>query len=385
MSYTTYVTKYTDATVGALKLWYMLSIEGYHKDDMKTICNDFINGKKVDILQFHNVHEIDMNNISGQFNLKQLQHKIIPTIDEIKSKWDTIKEIFGIAFENIYCDIIVYKVCKESELTSPRFEEYLSNIYKVERSIHIAIDSIHRDFLINVLCNHMCITVDDIEKLYKEYNQQQQPKSEIDILCEFCEKNQRVPNTSEFVDSFMVGIFWSKVKSGTYVGDVDEILKDCIERSTILRNDYDNYKLQNFQNLVDDCKQELDDSSELSHELIKKLAQKFDEIHDKKLVEYRAYLLILTINLLKIGYFKLNVCFDLTEFPVRWQSITVGTLKKLAESGNKNLTLNTVLKLDTYDNKQFYTSMSTMHKSGYCIKDLVKMDLEKLLLKKTTE
>jgi superfamily II DNA or RNA helicase len=62
-------------------------------------------------------------------------------------------------------------------------------------------------------------------------------QEKVDILVDFANKNEKIPKQGESIDGFKIGSFWTSIKCGKNAN----LLPQCLERSTWLKNDYDNY------------------------------------------------------------------------------------------------------------------------------------------------
>ena len=78
---------------------------------------------------------------------------------------------------------------------------------------------------------------DDYDRYLKEKEDAKTPQEKVDMLVDFANKNARHPKQSESIDGFKIGQFWTSIKCGQNAN----LLPQCLERSTWLKDDYDNY------------------------------------------------------------------------------------------------------------------------------------------------
>ena len=78
----------------------------------------------------------------------------------------------------------------------------------------------------------LCATVEHALKSSKNTSQEK-----VDMLVDFANKNERHPKQSESIDGFNIGKFWSNIKCGQNAN----LLPQCLERSTWLRKEYEEY------------------------------------------------------------------------------------------------------------------------------------------------
>ena len=62
-------------------------------------------------------------------------------------------------------------------------------------------------------------------------------QQKVDMLVDFANENERTPKQRERIDGFNIGMFWSSFKHGANAN----LLSQCLERSTWLKDDYDKY------------------------------------------------------------------------------------------------------------------------------------------------
>jgi uncharacterized protein (DUF736 family) len=77
----------------------------------------------------------------------------------------------------------------------------------------------------------------DYDRYLKEKEDAKTPQEKVDILLDFAKKNERHPTYGESIDGFKIGMFWRDMKGGKNAN----LLPQCLERSTWLKNDYDRY------------------------------------------------------------------------------------------------------------------------------------------------
>ena len=77
----------------------------------------------------------------------------------------------------------------------------------------------------------------DYDKYLKGKEDAKTPQEKVDILVDFANKNERHPTYGESIDGVKISTFWNNMKGGTNAN----LLPQCLETSTWLKDDYEDY------------------------------------------------------------------------------------------------------------------------------------------------